>query len=536
MTGFGAHPAAGGHTLADHAYGDLGGHVHGPDADHDHDVIDPGRLEDNPIWLQDNVFLTSVGIDIGSAGTQVVFSHVHLRRHGEDLTSRYVIVDRQTLHQSPVALTPYRDEHRIDERALGEIIDAAYAAAGVAPAAVDTGVVILTGEALRRENAEAIAGVLAEEGGDFVTAAAGHHMEAMLAAYGSGAARASFDGGSRILNVDIGGGTTKLAVIDNGRVIATAALEIGGRLIVVEDGRIVRLDPAGERHAQRAGFAWALGDRADRPALVRIAEAMADLLVGALAGGDAPEAARALYLTDPIGDLSQLDGVVISGGVAEYVHGRESRDFGDLGIPLGAAVAARAAAGKLGAPLMTGEAAGAAIRATALGASQYSVQLSGATSCITKPGKLLPQRNLQVVKPDIDLAGDIDPAAVAAAVEDHLVAFDVAEGDDAALALAWAGPPDYRRIRALADGLAAGLGERVAAGRALYVMLDGDIAGTLGAILRDEVGIANDMLIIDGIRLSDFDYIDLGRVRLPSFTVPVTIKSLLFRDGAGGRR
>ena len=105
------------------------------------------------------------------------------------------------------------------------------------PDDVDTGAVILTGEALRRENAKAIADVLAEVGGEFVCAAAGHHMESMLAAYGSGAAKVSHDRGAPILNIDIGGGTTKLALVENGNVVHTAALHIGGRLAVVDERR-----------------------------------------------------------------------------------------------------------------------------------------------------------------------------------------------------------------------------------------------------------------------------------------------------------
>src|SRR5262245_53854522 len=189
------------HTLADHAYGDDLAHVHEGDADHDHDHFEAdGPLEENPLWIQDHVTLNSVGIDIGSAGTQVIFSRINLRRLGEDLSSRYVVVSRETLYQSPVALTPYRSEELIDDAALGAIIDEAYHADNLDPAGIDTGAVILTGEALRRENAAAIAGILAEQGGDFVCATAGHHMEALLAAYGSGAARVSHDEGKRILN------------------------------------------------------------------------------------------------------------------------------------------------------------------------------------------------------------------------------------------------------------------------------------------------------------------------------------------------
>src|SRR5215813_6125887 len=134
------------HTLADHAYGDDLAHVHDGDADHDHDHFEAdGPLEENPLWIQDHVTLVSVGIDIGSAGTQVIFSRINLRRLGEDLSSRYYVVSRETLYQSPVALTPYASDERIDDGALAAIIDHAYAQAGIKPAEIDTGVVILTG-------------------------------------------------------------------------------------------------------------------------------------------------------------------------------------------------------------------------------------------------------------------------------------------------------------------------------------------------------------------------------------------------------
>src|SRR6201997_51991 len=240
-----------GHTLADHLYGRDVVHAHDDDTDHDHDhdiEADDGPIEDNPLWRQDNVTLTTVGIDIGSSGTQVIFSRVHLRRLAEDLTSRYYVISRETLFQSPVALTPYQSEERIDDEKLGAIIDDAYSAANLHPDNIDTGVVILTGEALRRENAQGIAKILSEQGGEFVTATAGHHMESMLAAYGSGAARISSDQAKRILNIDIGGGTTKLGLVEKGKVIATAAVHIGGRLPGGGDGPVERSAPAGKKH------------------------------------------------------------------------------------------------------------------------------------------------------------------------------------------------------------------------------------------------------------------------------------------------
>jgi ethanolamine utilization protein EutA len=520
------------HTLADHLLGRDVVHEHEGDADHDHDhfEVDPDeRLEENPIWMQDHVTLLTVGIDIGSSGTQVIFSRINLRRYGEDLTSRYYVVSRETLFQSPVTLTPYASDERIDDVGLGAMIDAAYKAAAVEPQDIDTGVVILTGEALRRENAEAIAALLAEQRGDFVTAAAGHHMESMLAAYGSGASKVSYEEGKRILNIDIGGGTTKLGIVENGDVIATAALHIGGRLQVMDaTGRIVRLDPAGKFHARQAGLHWARGEAASPAQLDELAGNMADFLVAALTQRPLPAAVEHLYLTDPIGELTRIDGVMFSGGVGEYVYGREERDFGDMGRRLGRAIRARIDAGALPWPLVP---AGECIRATALGASEYSVQLSGNTSYISKPGELLPRRNLQVLQPPYVCEETIEPDKLGKAIRAHFTAFDLVEGEgEVALALRWQGAPSYERVLAFAEGIRRGLATTIERKKPLYLMLDGDVAQTLGAILREELLVESEILAIDGLVLRDFDYIDLGRVRMPSFTVPVTIKSLLFSE------
>jgi len=518
-----------GHTLEDHEYGDVFFHEHGPDADHDHDEDFDGPLEDNPLWIADNVRLTSVGIDVGSSGTQVIFSRLHLRRMAEDMSSRYFVVKRETLFQSPVALTPYESETRISDEGLGRILDEAYEAAGLSPDDIDAGAVILTGEALRRENSQAIAATVSAKGGDFVCATAGHHMESMLAAFGSGAAKASQDGNRRILNVDIGGGTAKLAILEEGQVKVTAAVHIGGRLQVVdESGAIVRLDPAGRTHAARAGFEWAIGDKVTTEELDKVADGMAATLIDALVTRPIPPDIENFYLTDPIVDWGHIDGMMFSGGVAEYVYDREERDFGDLGRRLGHAIARRLAAGGLPWPVLP---AGECIRATALGASEYSVQLSGNTCFISDPGGLLPRRNLQVIQPPYECPEEIVAADVASAVKAHRRAFEVDSDDrDIALSFHWRGSPAYERMHAFAEGLMLGLDDLIAAGKPLFVVLDGDIAQSLGHILKDELEVPVGVLVIDGVVLWDFDYIDLGKIRLPSRTVPVTIKSLVFSD------
>jgi ethanolamine utilization protein EutA (predicted chaperonin) len=217
---------------------------------------------------------------------------------------------------------------------------------------------------------------------------------------------------------------------------------------------------------------------------------------------------------------------MVSGGVGEYVYDRETRDFGDLGLRLGRAIRQRFEAGRFPFSLLPP---GECIRATALGASEYSVQLSGNTIYLSSPGTLLPRKNLQVLQPTIRLGDAVDAVGVADAIRDHFERFDIVEGDtEIALAFRWRGAPSYLRLAGLARGIVEALPRTIAAARPIFLIFDGDVAQTVGALLKEELGIASEVLALDGVALWDFDYIDLGRVRMPSFTVPVTIKSLVF--------
>ena len=220
---------------------------------------------------------------------------------------------------------------------------------------------------------------------------------------------------------------------------------------------------------------------------------------------------------------------MVSGGVGEYVYGREARDFGDLGRRLGHAIRERLDAGRLPFPLLP---AGECIRATALGASEYSVQLSGNTVYVSNPA-----RSPAAQEPAGDSAAREARTTSsirrrsAPAIRDHFEQFDLVEGDaEVALAFRWRGAPSYSRLAGLARGIVDALPRTLAADKPLFVILDGDVAQTLGAILKEELDVASEVLVLDGISLWDFDYIDLGRVRMPSFTVPVTIKSLVFSE------
>lgn len=501
--------------------------MHDDPLDHEHE---PGEVDDaSGPWSMDIVELTSVGIDVGTATSQVMFSRLVLQRLGVELSSRFVVVERDTLYLSPVHLTPYTaNRERIDDQALGKLVDDAYREAGLGAGDVDTGAVILTGEAIRRDNSRAIADLFADQRGDFVCATAGHHFEALLAAHGSGTVERSEGSTDRILNIDIGGGTTKLAVAEHGRVLQTAAFHVGGRLIATDDdGRINLLEPGGAILAKNAGFDWKLGDKVTPEQLDKVAGWMADAVLAAVRDDPMPGEVQKLFLTPPLTERGYT-GVVFSGGVGEYVYGKETRSYGDLGLPLGRALRERTSNGAFPWPLLSAKE---CIRATVLGASQYSVQVSGNTIYTSNPDKLLPQRNLQVLRPDIDLSGDIVPETVTAAVRNHFTLFDLVEGEsNVAFVFDWQGDAAFRRLDAFIEGFTRAIPRTLEDGkRPVVLVFDHDVGGIVGAILKEERTIINEVLSIDGITLRDFDFIDIGRVLEPSGTVPVTIKSLVFQ-------
>lgn len=502
------------HSLADHAGGLNVDHVHGAGEDHDHDhgdeaAADPHRHD-----------LTSIGIDIGSTTTQIVFARLRLDHLGTAAAEgRHVAGAVEILHRAPPRLTPFADARRIDVAALDDAIDAAFVAARLTPDDIDTGSVIMTGAALARENAGPIAAVLADRAGDIVAVAAGHRMEAMLAAYGSGAMAASL-GREPVLNVDIGGATTKLALCVDGRVVASAVLDLGARVVTIDGGRVAHLGTAARDLAGVAGVALDRGGPVRACDLARLADAFVEMLAAALFAHElVPDD---LWLARPPADwrrAASVNQISVSGGVGEYLRDPSTPWFGDLGQAIGAALAARAAL-----PLAP---AAECLRATALGACAFSIQRGGATSYLSDPARLLPRRDLPVYRAPIELGEAPDPAAIGGAIAAHLAAAGAGEGDFA-LALPWSGEPSHARLRALAEGIARALAVRIAADLPLYLFVQGDVARTLGAILVAELGVAAPLLVLDGIALWDLDFVDLGRLRLPSGAVPVTVKSLLF--------
>ncbi len=516
------------HALTDHDYGIFNEHVHVPGHhyDHDHDDdFDEGPLEDNPLWQQDNIFLSTVGIDIGSSSTQVVFSQVHLKRQGEALSSRYVVVERRLLYQSPIFFTPYEGSSEIDARALGALIDRAYHEAEVSPHDVDIGVVLLTGEALRRANAENIAHVIAHKGGEFLSASAGHHMESNLAAHGSGAVELSGMDSSCVLNVDIGGGTTKLALVLNGVLAQTAAFHVGGRLLVWDESRrITRLEPRATELLAAMGIEVELGDVLSNDMIQLLGETLARTVIQVVRGEISPDAR---WLTDELKVPSDVDTVIFSGGVSEYIADPGADGHNDIGQSLGYQL--RQMLNEQSNSFRIKASPG-GIRATALGASEFNIQVSGNTGHLSDPGLLLPRKNMPVIRLLID-ADELAIDDLTKRLTQAVVEFDLSDYDEFALAFEWSGEFDYELLKCFCDAVVSYVDLDTRRPREpLYLLFDRDLAQSVGRILTTEYQIERPLLVLDGLRFKEFEFVDLGRIRLPSRTVPVTVKSLIFQS------
>ncbi len=246
--------------------------------------------------------------------------------------------------------------------------------------------------------------------------------------------------------------------------------------------------------------------------------------------GGSPRAGGAdLLRLDPLAWRGEVSDVSFSGGVSEYIYGGEAKAFGDIGPQLAAEVRMRLR--DWGPQLARPDA---RIRATVIGASQYTMQVSGSTIFVT-PLETLPMRNVPVIAPTLALDDDkIDSAAIAAAIKAALKRLDLGGGESpVAIFIPWRGSATFRRLDDFCKGIAEGLETVLAHGHPIVLAGDGDVGGLIGIHYCEEMKLKNPIVSIDGLELKEFDYIDIGAILDTSGAVPVVIKSLIFPTSAG---
>ncbi|HXF34022.1 MAG TPA: ethanolamine ammonia-lyase reactivating factor EutA [Candidatus Acidoferrales bacterium] len=470
---------------------------------------------------QESIGLTTVGIDIGSSTTHLLFAKIVLQRETQRLSSRFVVIEREIVWRSPIMLTPFTGTGSIDAHRLEHFFADCYRDAGFRPQDIDSGAVILTGEAIKQKNARVIDHLFAGEAGKFVCATAGHQLEATLAAHGSGAVRLSRERGECLLHVDIGGGTTKLALIDNGVILGACAFAVGGRLIARNGtGRWTRVDHAATLAAKDLGFETGPDSMESADVRAAIADRLADVAMDFISGRPRDSLGTSLLLTEDLVRSRAPAAITFSGGISEYLFGREKTEYGDIAMLLASAIRERLR--NVGVPVLDP---GNGIRATVIGASQFTVQVSGKTIFISNPG-VLPLRNVPVIH--VQVPPSVDPDAISASIARGLVRADLDAGALFAIAFEWARDPNYHDLLRMCRGIAASVASRAEPRPPLVVLVDGDVGKTIGHLLHDELGVKSELVSIDGVTLHELDFVDVGELLTPPGVIPLVIKSLLF--------
>ena len=433
--------------------------------------------------------LLSVGLDVGTTSTQLVVSRLTVENRASSFAVPDMdITERNVLYKSPVYFTPLLDERHVDGTGIREIVQAEYQKAGIRREDVDTGAIIITGETSRKENARAVLDALSDYAGDFVVATAGPDLESVLAAKGAGAVELSRTTGKPVLHMDIGGGTSNLALIEDGKITRTGCLNVGGRLIKFrENGEITYVSSV-----LSGIFSGKPGEIATQAELRELAQSLTQTLEMA-AGLREPTQLMEKLLTEETGRrwIPPADDVVLSfsGGVADCMAEELPwNQFGDLGPILGQTI--RKSSLCRGQYALGRE----TIRATVIGAGSYSTQLSGST--VYSQNVRFPLKNLPVVEKNSEL------------YEGSVV-----------LSVPGITSPTYAQVREIARELAQTQPPE------LYICLEADMAKALGQALAARLPPETRILCIDRIRVGENSYLDIGQPVGGAF--PVVVKTLV---------
>ena len=479
--------------------------------------------------MADKTAILSVGIDVGTSTTQVVFSKLQMDNAGGYFSvPRVAIVDKEVVYKSEVYMTPLKTDVLIDTDALRDIVAAEFRKAGYRPEDTDSGAVIITGESARKENSDAVLKSLSDFAGDFVVSAAGPDMESLIAGKGSGAWQYSMDHHCRVANLDIGGGTTNVVLFEDGETLARGCLDIGGRLICMNpQGIITKVSPAAAVMAQAAGVSVSVGDRCDELKLTAVTRQMAAALNAYLGVGTKDIDAILRQIKTPgSSDFpvpEKVQAVFFSGGVADLIY-HESADtwaYGDIGVLLGRAIRES----RLFTDFQKMEP-GETIRATVVGAGTYTTTISGST--ITYSDDIFPLKNIPVIKLDEELqeacfAGETEPVI-------RRIQWVLGQNDEEHFILAMPGKrnPGYMEMKRAAASIRQIMDRVQPPGEPIPLVIESDIAKAMGQMIRQQPDLKRQVVAIDSIHVEDGEYVDMGKPMMNGMVIPVVVKTLIF--------
>ncbi len=470
--------------------------------------------------------LLSVGIDIGSSTSHLVFSRLTLNRERSYLnpTNRFILVDREIIYESDIIFTPLVDRYTIDIESIIKFCEAEYRKAGITPEMVESGAVIVTGETAKKQNAEEIVRRLSSESGKFVSAAAGPNYESILGAMGSGIVDLSRKTGRIIMNVDIGGGTSNLAIASNGTVLSTACINVGGRLLGIDkEFTIWRIDEPTNFLMQELGMSYQLGDIIPEDDAKLISREYAKALLEVMRGPAKSCIAKGLMMTNDLDFSISVDDFSFSGGIAEIYYGGEDT-YNDIGRFLAEEI--KSLVDEIGLLVIEPEN---KIRATVIGAGAFTLSVSGST-CYFDKSIEFPIRNIPVIPVNVTKE-NYGPDVVRKEVKSAFTKFDLIEGEDlVALYFKDSLYRSYTWLQEFAKAIERALPFTVAAKKMVILLFETDIAKMVGVTVRRETSIQHNLICLDELFLEEGDWIDIGAPLYAGQAFPVTVKSLVFNQ------
>jgi ethanolamine utilization protein EutA len=466
--------------------------------------------------------LLSVGIDVGSSTSHLVFSKLILVRDESSPSLKFKVVDRQVVYEGRITYTPLTDANTIDIDKLTTFFREECELAGVDTADIQTGAVIVTGETAKKQNAPQIAEALSKDAGKFVAATAGPNFESLLAAMGSGATARSKELSKTIISCDIGGGTSNLAVSRNGEVLSTSCVSVGGRLLAVDpDGRINRLNDPAKKVMKHIGLDYKVGDLIPRDDIGKIVLKLAEVLIEVMTGPATSPLAKELMMTDDLDFSNPIDEYIFSGGVAEFIYGGLG-NFNDIGELLASKIISLAP--QLKAPVVEPVN---KIRATVIGAGAYSLSISGSSGFMDER-LTFPMRNIPVLRVDVEQS-QLNRDHIISQINLAFQRFDLVEGQEV-VALYFKDPVkvNYTDLELFAKSVEGGLVNSIKNKIPVILIFEKDVACSVGNVMRRETSLKSNLLSLDELSLNDGDWIDISEPLVGKQVFPVTVKSLVF--------
>lgn len=468
--------------------------------------------------------LLTVGIDLGTSTTQLVLSELTVENFASAFTvPRISISDKKVIYRSDIIFTPLLNQSEIDAEPIKAFVAEQYRQAGIHKQDIQMGAVIITGETARKSNANNVLRALSGYAGDFVVATAGPDLESIIAGKGAGAQTYSETKRKPVVNLDIGGGTTNLAVFKDGEVIDTACFDIGGRLIKLDQQqKITYIAPKIQEIINKKELTLHLGDQATEQNLLPIISELVAVLENSIGLETQSPFYQLLVTNHPLRKGEELPIVTFSGGVADCLNTTSTNLFkyGDIGLLLGKYLRKSLIFSEKEV-LESAE----TIRATVVGAGSHTAEISGST--IAYREQILPVKNIPILK----LAQEDETLTVTELgqrIQEKLNWHRIEETPQIALAIRGMSNPTFADIQRYGQGIVEGLASLVAEQIPIIVMVDEDMAKALGHALSAHLPKDYPFICLDSVKVENGDYVDIGLPVAEGAVLPVIVKTLVF--------